>query len=350
MDVQMPILDGYHATHLLRHHAPFTNIRAIATIPIVAMTASAIQGDREKCERAGMDDYMAKPVKRAMLEQTILRWIISGRVPLTAPPRPDIERTTSGDRSSTCTGHDALAAEFLVPGSSLPGSDTELRSEESVPVPFTNVHVRHPSLSNPFIASNSLGAETEGDRVMRRVEAEEQARSLRDAKLISATEESRQARIPQLGLDGDGPTKSRSSPLAANGSTRQLGMETPHLALTEENISRFNSAYDADGSRGLSTTPLDSNEALRSVSDIPGPPPDTPMTQSDSVLTGPDAKALVESIINSAQVTASSHDDTEPLVQESASHHSRGPLGALSASNRQKSDWSTSTARPDNGG
>ncbi|ORY57135.1 uncharacterized protein BCR38DRAFT_354844 [Pseudomassariella vexata] len=72
MDVQMPVIDGYRATHILRHHAPY---RAYASnVPIVAMTASAIQGDREKCKRAGMDDYLAKPVKGKVLERMLVRW------------------------------------------------------------------------------------------------------------------------------------------------------------------------------------------------------------------------------------------------------------------------------------
>ncbi|KIV91710.1 hypothetical protein PV10_06224 [Exophiala mesophila] len=349
MDVQMPVLDGYHATHLLRHHAPFTSIRAISTIPIVAMTASAIQGDREKCERAGMDDYIAKPVKRATLEQTIIRWITNGRVPLSASLRPDIERKTSGDRSSTCTGHDALAAEFRVPASNLSGSDTEQHSAKSATGPNPHVNVGHPKLSKAFMNSNPLGVETEGDRVMRRVEAEDQARSLRDAKLISATEESSQARIPQIIFDGDRPIDARSSPLAMSGSTSHPGGPTSCLALTEENISRFNSAYGTDGSRGLSTTPLYSNEALHSLSDIPGPPPDSPIANSDSVVAGSDSQDLIESIINGAKITSDPHDHTEVVVQEPTSQNGRGPLGALSASNRQKSDWSTSTARPDKG-
>src|SRR3569833_3059911 len=61
MDVQMPVIDGYKTTHLLRHHMPYKNF--IKNVPIVAMPASAIQGDREKCKKAGMDDYLAKPVK-----------------------------------------------------------------------------------------------------------------------------------------------------------------------------------------------------------------------------------------------------------------------------------------------
>lgn len=54
MDCQMPVLDGYRATHLIRHHSPYSAIASIRTLPIVAMTASAIQGDKEKCTAAGM--------------------------------------------------------------------------------------------------------------------------------------------------------------------------------------------------------------------------------------------------------------------------------------------------------
>ncbi|KAK1829854.1 putative signal transduction histidine-protein kinase [Podospora conica] len=72
MDVQMPIIDGYKCTHLLRHHLPYKAF--VNEIPIVAMTASAVQGDKEKCRRAGMDDYLAKPVKRITLERMLVRW------------------------------------------------------------------------------------------------------------------------------------------------------------------------------------------------------------------------------------------------------------------------------------
>ncbi|KAI9171808.1 autoinducer 2 sensor kinase/phosphatase luxQ [Paramyrothecium foliicola] len=69
MDVQMPVIDGYKCTHLLRHHLPYKNY--IRDVPIVAMTASAIQGDREKCTKAGMDDYLAKPVTMTILEKML---------------------------------------------------------------------------------------------------------------------------------------------------------------------------------------------------------------------------------------------------------------------------------------
>jgi len=76
MDCQMPILDGYKTTETIRTQAPFKNISRIRKIPIVAMTASAIQGDREKAERSGMDDYLAKPVNRSLLERMILKWTV----------------------------------------------------------------------------------------------------------------------------------------------------------------------------------------------------------------------------------------------------------------------------------
>lgn len=77
MDVQMPVIDGYKCTHLLRHHLPYKTM--VQDVPIVAMTASAIQGDREKCTRAGMDDYLSKPVTMTILEKMLLRWCRSRR-------------------------------------------------------------------------------------------------------------------------------------------------------------------------------------------------------------------------------------------------------------------------------
>jgi len=87
MDVQMPLLDGYAATEYLRTKEPYTNIERLKGIPVVALTASAIQGDREKCLQVGMDDYLCKPVSPSTLEQTLLRWTVernsAGSTPMT---------------------------------------------------------------------------------------------------------------------------------------------------------------------------------------------------------------------------------------------------------------------------
>ncbi|EPQ26926.1 uncharacterized protein PFL1_05561 [Pseudozyma flocculosa PF-1] len=71
MDCHMPNCDGYEATRRLRK---FESVD-IRTLPIIAMTASAIRGDREKCLAAGMSDYLSKPVKSAALEGTLVKWL-----------------------------------------------------------------------------------------------------------------------------------------------------------------------------------------------------------------------------------------------------------------------------------
>ena len=76
MDCQMPALDGFAATAELR---ALEAEGAVPHIPVVAMTAHAMQGDRERCLDAGMDDYLAKPVRRELLEEMLGRWAGVGR-------------------------------------------------------------------------------------------------------------------------------------------------------------------------------------------------------------------------------------------------------------------------------
>ena len=72
MDCQMPEMDGYEATRRIRNPATGTlNPR----VPIVAVTANAMPGDREKCLRCGMDDYLAKPIEPDALAQVLAKWL-----------------------------------------------------------------------------------------------------------------------------------------------------------------------------------------------------------------------------------------------------------------------------------
>jgi len=75
MDVQMPGMDGYEATREIRKRGGRGTKGA--AIPIIAMTANAMKGDREKCLASGMNDYIAKPVRPAQLEETIEKWLIN---------------------------------------------------------------------------------------------------------------------------------------------------------------------------------------------------------------------------------------------------------------------------------
>jgi len=71
MDCQMPIMDGYQATRAIRS-AKAGNL--FKDIPIVAMTANAMRGDKEKCFNAGMDDYISKPIDLNALENILKKW------------------------------------------------------------------------------------------------------------------------------------------------------------------------------------------------------------------------------------------------------------------------------------
>jgi CheY-like chemotaxis protein len=95
MDVQMPELDGLEATRIIR--ASETATRAI---PIVATTANAMSGDREKCLAAGMDDYLTKPIQVRELHAVLGRWL--KRSPATGGNAGTLLADTNSERETVC--------------------------------------------------------------------------------------------------------------------------------------------------------------------------------------------------------------------------------------------------------
>lgn len=85
MDCHMPEMDGFEASRMIRHHEKTS---ATPHVPIIALTANAMQGDRELCLNAGMDDYLSKPVKTLELQTMLLRWLPDK---LTAPNSAESE-------------------------------------------------------------------------------------------------------------------------------------------------------------------------------------------------------------------------------------------------------------------
>jgi CheY-like chemotaxis protein/HPt (histidine-containing phosphotransfer) domain-containing protein len=113
MDVMMPEMDGLEATRLLRRRqmiGGYTNYQS--RIIIVAMTAHAMQGDREKCIAAGMDDYLAKPVRPKDVREMLERWgskTLTEAKPAATPPAagPGAEPPVDMDRMKDLTDGDA---------------------------------------------------------------------------------------------------------------------------------------------------------------------------------------------------------------------------------------------------
>ncbi len=363
MDVQMPILDGYRATHTLRRHAPFKNNEVIQKIPIVAMTASAIQGDREKCKRAGMDDYMAKPVKRTLLEKMILKWVegtasmISQNNTSIGPiksERPDVARCGT-ENSSSCPGAYYPSSEVRdIPAPSLPPNSSHQTPNQYHQRPNLTSSISQEKVKSLRTAGELNTALSEADRGQRRAEAEEQAANLRDEKLFEATRPGPYthdlAGIPG-GLGSSSPLLvstssaglpfSSTSPMTGGESYSDQRANTGKItALTEENMERFN-ADKVDDARPHISPEATSTKALEA--DL-----DEEEMSMDMLLSPPTLEGAAEGTIEISNPMdrfgmAVGLPQQQGLLGKFESKRREGRLSALG---RRDSDWSQSTAKP----
>jgi CheY-like chemotaxis protein/HPt (histidine-containing phosphotransfer) domain-containing protein len=103
MDMQMPVMDGMEATRRIRD--PQSAVLQ-HRIPIIAMTANALPGDREQCLRAGMDGYVTKPVSPKALAEAIERWLPQDGA---APPTPTPPSTPTPPEPEAATAEAAVS-------------------------------------------------------------------------------------------------------------------------------------------------------------------------------------------------------------------------------------------------
>ncbi|MCI2262257.1 ATP-binding protein [Xanthomonas indica] len=108
MDCQMPVLDGYAATRQWRQRETEA---ARPRLPIVAMTANAMAGDRQRCLEAGMDDYLSKPIDRARLQACLQRWLPTqpAAMPARETVAPEADAAPATDATVPSGPADALA-------------------------------------------------------------------------------------------------------------------------------------------------------------------------------------------------------------------------------------------------
>jgi len=98
LDIGMPVLDGYAVVRKIREHP------RLAALPVLAVTAYAMHGDREKILNSGFDGYLSKPVDAALLVEELKRFLPNGEGRNTPPKQPQGSNACSKVRSADASG------------------------------------------------------------------------------------------------------------------------------------------------------------------------------------------------------------------------------------------------------
>jgi len=116
MDWQMPVMDGFEATRTIRAEARFANL------PILAMTANAMAGDREKCLAVGMNDHISKPIDVERLLEALVRWVRPQRAPSGANAPTTAPASAAVDTTATLRTADSPPDPATLPGVDMAGA------------------------------------------------------------------------------------------------------------------------------------------------------------------------------------------------------------------------------------
>ncbi|MEZ5465924.1 MAG: ATP-binding protein [Lysobacteraceae bacterium] len=153
MDCQMPVMDGYTATRKRRESE---QRQGLPRIPIIAMTANAMVGDREKCLQAGMDDYLSKPLNRALLERTLHHWLQGASEPLVGSENAGTVENTdpppTGDRRPTLVAVSGASSSADAASSRADSNGAATAQPVSTPMatpPAPAVHAAVPASGEP---------------------------------------------------------------------------------------------------------------------------------------------------------------------------------------------------------
>lgn len=226
--------DGYRATYTIRNSQPFASMPTLQSMPIVAMTASAIHGDREKCQASGMDDYLAKPVKKPNLEKMLIRWAIEGK-------RKRAEAAASSSTNST-----SLNPSHHRQRPPLDRATSSFTSDNASASPADHLSSELDRLDYMQRAATQRSEETPSDKAMRQQRAEEKAMALRDEALRLSAEDPK----TQVGERGGG-AGGRGSGRGAGEEGRATEEGPGNAALTVENMQKFSSSTSrASGAGG----------------------------------------------------------------------------------------------------